>query len=849
MKKIVKIFIFFAFILNTLHIEVYATSQIEAVRQYLRYASAPYGQQKEVAKALKVDPSLLSKFIAINSSVNSPKIIKNFQAFFPETYMQVIGTVPAIPQVSNSFTNTYSTNTSVTKIITNIDLQMPIEVMLPDKGPTAINSQNLSDVERQLLYGSVDKFQRFGPQFLPTLPLNKLYIRALDGRISIKDNGLLIPFEIRLYGEDSAGRFGWITKGDRTYECFALAKDSPEDRVRLGKKFTVGSGYQLSHGVDCIHTPYPGSNFNSNRDPWNLVAANPTLNMHVRTALTQRMGIQAYGEINLYEQSLYIQQQRKADHHTSGDRWIVESGYIPTGFIFKAFQGTTTRIYFFPENIQSSEEHSTASQYELLYEHAKRYCRDPKYETHVVPYFEVQNAAHLFMPIIYDGSQLHQINQVEILKAFFLAINVGPYRSLESNLNLYKKMKIPFSWNGVLGYTREQVDKLCEAAFSDKKIDGNISSRFPHWSGFRLPVSHSNETVEWKDASEQQIPAFSTVLNGEAIRRFNNFTCFNLLDQVAKSPAASYRMKLGVAQVYIDQKYYEKAGIILEFLKNLSVAEGNLGDVLWLAELYIRYFKESSNPLKLNPQVYQTYLRRVVENKKTTAKIEELLKIRKFNSRMNDPLFFIDENFQQFTKISPEESKTLKKKYIPIEKVKKLTRILESVGNLEEFSLHNVIFTTDDLDVILDCYEDDCVYDWVSREKFFWKYNNLFKQVLSTLEMHSPILKKLSLRNLGFGFLSHSDKEVSYKHDTGHVLNALYCVDFPQLEELHITGYIDSSDETAFKILENLKLKFPCLQKLYYSLGAKQIEYEVDPKNFNKFVRILRGSTDNDKLN
>jgi hypothetical protein len=193
-------------------------------------------------------------------------------------------------------------------------------------------------------------------------------------------------------------------------------------------------------------------------------------------------------------------------------------------------------------------------------------------------------------------------------------------------------------------------------------------------------------------------------------------------------------------------------------------------------------------------------------------------------------------------KIGPENSDIIRNKYIPTEKVSKIEELINSVGQIQEFSLKDAIFTTTDCFVITEWFDEEAyTEDWVSTDDYYWQYQKPFEKIMNPVARnHSSSLHCLNLHNLGFGFFCDTTHKVTYSHAMANILKALQTVDLPNLKELHLTGIIKSSDEAALQALENLKVKFPNLEKLFYSIDSNHEAIELNLDKLEKLGRIFR---------
>jgi len=176
----------------------------------------------------------------------------------------------------------------------------------------------------------------------------------------------------------------------------------------------------------------------------------------------------------------------------------------------------------------------------------------------------------------------------------------------------------------------------------------------------------------------------------------------------------------------------------------------------------------------------------------------------------------------------------------------KLKEILSIVPSIEEFSLEDIVLSTRDYWVTVAWTEDDSIEDYVSANEYFWKYATPFFEIMDTLGKYGASLKKLNLRNLAFGLYMEEERRINCWFDAANILRTLSSIHLPELEELHITGILKSSDEDSIQLFENLSRQFPKLQKVYLSCDQQTEEYELTPEILPKVARLFRGTRDDE---
>lgn len=855
-------FIFIIFISLSLSYGVSANPQ-EVIRSYLRQQCETQ-KQKDIARILEVDPSYLSKFISKDSPRNAPKIVENFQQKFPKIYQQLIAAYTTqdiyYSQSVNSRTAQHVSHREegaapvYNMPYYDFSSQVNLVVADPTLGPKSVMSANITC---PYVTAGIQYFSSLDPLFLPYLKINQLYKRLETGQIFVENlGGLPSLFEIRLYGPDLQGRFGWVTREDTPLECFGVALKSEEIRSDLPVKYPVGCGYDGGHLLDCDHTPYPGMLFNSNKDPFNFTGANPTANRQIRRSLTQLMGNNAYREILLKNPaSPNLNQRRKLEFHKQRNSWSTfEDGEkipIPSGSIFIAFHPSRVSVYFLPENNSGN----SPSLYESLYLQAQ--VRNPyaTYRREVLPQFEVKNASQFFRPLVLDLSQPEEAQKVEFYRIFYNAVNLSPFMSLNNSLPLLKKMRLPFHWNGVRGLTQEQIQRLV-SHIHRRNLQNEPNKLLPEeridyspWNNFRLPMltSTPSASMTWVDASNDLIPTFSRLFSTADMKRFRAYVTGTLFAEAAKSPLASNREKLGIVSEFIREGDFETVAELLELTRHGVEKKGTLKESLWLLELYEDYFLRSTNPKQLNVPGYRSYLHSLIQKKSMSSTVEELLAIKQFNVKHHGTLFPLGERLATVKKITPSNSHLIKNGKLFPNKVWKLRNIFQEATRLEEVSLQGVIFSTTDFWATVAETEDNTIEDWVSSEEYFWEYERPLFRVLKALEKHSSSLRVLSLKNVAFGYFSEEENKLTYWLDAANVLRTLSVINLPNLEEIYLTGVLKPTDRSAINCLENLQNYFPKLRKLHLSLDIQKSPVELDPKDFKKVANIFRGTRKGDE--
>lgn len=802
----------------------------EEIRAYLRL-QAQTKTQETIAGLLGVSQSRVSAFIKKGSSADSPKIVHNFQEKYPQIYrlfpsaVQQVSLHPTIlpKSSSQSLVPVPSLQTaSVITLFSSLSSQTPFVVVDPNNGPLGVQSNLLTN---SFVQRGVQAFQSLNPFFLPQLSLQYRYSKRSNGCVVIEELGELgTPFGVRVFGPDFQGRFGWVARGTRPLECFALALKSEESRESLPVKYPVGCGYDGSHMLDCAHTAYPSARFTSNRDANNLFPQNPDNNRCLRKPMTQQMGATSYRELYLYNQTpTALVQKRRLDFHKKGDRLASEDVVIPSGTIFISFSNSEGRVYFLPENTSGN----TASLYNTLYEHAK--TRSPKatYATAVIPQFHVQNAVHFFCPYIYDTSQLLSRREMDFYRTLYMGINIDP-SSFGDILSLVRDMGIYFHWAS--------------------PRDRNSSPLLSMWNYFRLPTQADSGELKWDDTGEGLIPTFSGVFNNRSqdIVRFRRYVSESLIEQVIKSPLSTIKMKLGVVQKYLQEERFEKAIALMQLAYLQIEKEGTIENALSLLRLYGDFFSRTMTSKQFQERTPVKALFAFVEKRKAKASVETLVDIKRFNEDMKGKFSPIEDNLEKVKSFTKANSTLLAKGILLNDEIYECRRILESLPEIEECSLQDIVFTTDNYwTTVMELDEDDSIQDVVTHEEYFWTYARPFYNVMKTLEERGTSLKRLSLRNLSFGLYTREDGKVSCSFDASNILKTLRLMQLPSLEELHITGFIESSDNDAITILENLPRHFPKLQRLYYAVD-KQTEHEIHRDDLPKLTKILRGKKDDE---
>jgi hypothetical protein len=530
------------------------------------------------------------------------------------------------------------------------------------------------------------------PILLFQLPLNLRYKRGVNGELIIEKIGnFSLPFEARFYGPDEEERFGFVVKGRYPQETFAQAIKSTEPRESLPVEYEVKGIISGSHGNDRDHTSFPGSPYTSNRDPLNITATGPAYNEKIRRAFSQSMGFKAYGEIALYDKSPRFFRQRE---HLRKGKWSdYQTVAMASGFIAKGIGVNQNWIYYFPENIL--EHPGTVSLYERLYATEERYAD-------VVRKFEIQNAAHLFQTFIFDDRRSQLENQIDFYQSFYKAVNLHiSFSSLNNSLAFLQKIRTPFAWHGTRGLTPEQVRKMVTAAHVRNLSRYRLEERetilvsYTPWNNFQLPKSTA-QRLEWEDVPDNLIPTPLSphLFTPQDIERFRRYISERLFEEAVKSPLATTRIKMGMAELYIQEGNMEKAAQILNLAYPQLHENGEISESLWLFKIYCDYFAKL--PLSYIHEEQSTIerLRLLVEHQKTRAFIEERLEIKDFNKGWQNqtrPSPFT-EGLEQIRSITPDTSKIIKNKWILPEEVEVVRNMIHSATGLQEFSLKDAIF-------------------------------------------------------------------------------------------------------------------------------------------------------------
>jgi hypothetical protein len=866
MKNITRFIFYTLFCIFITSFSAFADIQ-EEIRNYIRNWHGHIGNKAEIARQLGVSKGCLDPFIKENSTTNSPTIVNNFRDRFPLQYQNFMEAIKSTTPVLSSLTTVVPmlpvkvAPERPRKLLFSFQLPEYISFVVahPLSGPLAVTPLSLTDAHVQ---AGVQAFHELPPLFLPRLSLAATYVIDLNGHLILRTIGpSLTPFEIRVFGPDSHGRFGWITRGKDPLECFAYAIKSDEPRLGLPVEYEEESGADGSHLLDRFHTPYPKSLFNSNKDPVNFVAEEPILNRDMRKSLTQDMGYSAYRQLYIRDKDAPVLSQRQRfEFHKAKNRWSTfEDGEItvaPTSSIFlglrQNFSGPSPsyegRVYYLPENNLTPGR----SLYEHCYHEAKKHDKNAKYKSHVVPQFEVQNAAYLFTPLIFNERQTPTERKIEFYRTFYTGINLFPFASFNETLAFLNDLGLPFSWNGVRGYTKEQIQRLTHqihtAALTGNtpKLDEDLKPRQPHWNNFRLPSRADSGRLEWEDAEDRLIPSFPKILTAHDIVKFKKYVSAFLLEQAIKSPLATPKLRLRLAENCIKENDFEKAGELLQLAFQQIDREGTLNEGLELLRLYAEFLSKTGqgDQLDEHPSVIST--RALIERKRGHAPLEELIKVKNFNQKMAGTLLPLEDKLGGVKKITSDNCQTIKNKNMLPEGVAQLKEILSIVPSIEEFSLEDIVLSTRDYWVTVAWTEDDSIEDHVSPQEYFWTYAAPLPGIIDVLKKHQASLKKLNLRNLAFGLYIEDEKRINCWFDAANILRTLSSIHLPELEELHISGILKSSDEDSIQLFENLPHQFPKLQKVYLSLDTQTEEHELTPDILPKVARVFRGIRDDE---
>lgn len=847
MKKlslIVSLFISFIGIFSNCALSSQSMEEQEAIRQYLRNWAHQINNVSEVQRQIGDTTGCLRHFIKEGSTSSSDKVLKLFEKNCEKAHSEIkkslqtykTSNLLALPQLVPLPPEMYC---------------MPLIIVSPRLGAITPNTPNLPFEDQQLVSAGINRFVGLHPIFLLNLPYNQFYSRENYTQVMISSHPILgSDFNIRLYGPDDGGRFGTIST-TKTYplECFALAIKSEEPRKNLPIEYESGSGADGSHLLDCAQTPFPNQLYNSNKDPLNFLPEGPILNQQVRRSLTQLMGFRAYRVIYIKEKNpLLLKQRRQLEFNKKRNKWSrFEDGEVisvPTSSIFlgaKSIPNNSSswdgiKVYYLPEN----KLNAGPSIYERYYLEAKQ--RNPKatYKTDVIPRFEVNNVAHYFLPMIHDLSVIPQEREVMLLNKLYLALNVHPFfRDTNNSLRLLDKLKLPYSWNFAMGLTSEEVEKLSEAIFSESSPDPSIVSKYPYWNGLCLPTL-TNLTMNWEDAAEKLIPVFPATLSHTDVDRFSSKIGEFLLEQVAKSPDSSCRLQLFTAEIYIEQQKFEEAFNILQFAYYQIEKKGSLSEALWLTQLCVDNINKFPSSLMHSKQQYKATLYSLIDKKKDTATLEERLRFRKFFEVMADQLTPVNAGLETVSTLTPKNSKILRKKYVSVSKIPNLKEIINSIDLMEEFSLQDVIFTTPEYTRTIWLDDDDSVDEDISHEDYYWNYKKPFEELLLLLsQKHLNTIEKLNFTNLGFGLLNEYNNKVIYDYDLPNILKVLQEYSFPNLRVLHLTGSIDRTDIKALNALQNLKIHFPLLEKIFFA-QQKEETIQINPEKLSALASIFR---------
>lgn len=851
---------------------VYCTPAIadiqEGIRSYLRewYVRTP--NKSKIAEQLGVSSTCLSTFIAPNSTKNSPKITSQFQKRYPELYNNLMISFKTRRATVSQVSPVVFPVAPIQRLEDNplfpptLFAHTPLVIAHPEQGPLSITPHSLNDV---YVRTGVQAFHELPPICLSFLPLSHTYVRDLSGFLGIENIGKnLSPFEIRIYGPDDGSRFGWVTKKENdSYECFARAIKSEEPRLALPVRYPVGCGADGSHLVDRLLTPHPNRPFNSNKDPINFVEEEPVLNQNVRKALTQEMGFSAYRQLQIRNKNApTLPKRRKLEFLKRKNRWsrVVdgEIASVPTSSIFLGMRSLSAPIeppyvvYYLPENNLAPG----ASIYKKFYQEAKEHNRSVTYRSDVIPQFEIKNASHLFLPLIFDERKSPLERKIEFYRAFYLGINLFPFVSVSDALSFLHKLHIPFSWNGTRGYTEEQVRKMVSQAHAAaltirrETVFEVLEPQQFHWNNFKLPSSVHTDSLQWEDAEDTLIPTYPQILRDGEVTEFRRYVGTSLLEQAIKSPLATSKMRLKLAEKYIQENELKKAEEILQLAFQQIDREGTISEGLCLLRLYMMSILKSDNLERLDDQQAIISTRELIERKKVHATVEDLIKLKHFNEQAEGAISPFDDCLRYVKKIAEDNCRIIKSGNLLPQKISKLKKLLSVSQLIEEFSLQDTFLSIRDIDcwVTVAWTEDDSIEDYVSEEEYFWEYQKPLFYIMESLEKHAMSLKKLNFRNLAFGFFDEEENRISYRFDVANVIKTLYSVSLPELEELHITGVLANSNEDAITLFENLYNHFPRLQKLYFSLNNQTKEYELTPDVLPKAARIFRGNKEDELI-
>lgn len=722
----------------------------------------------------------------------------------------------------------------------------PFIVADPYQGPLEVTPQLQNNPYVQC---GLRDFQGLDLHFLPNLPIGSFYSLSLEGQLVIQTNLPASPSSaIRLYGPDFERRFGWVYTAPHPQECFSRTLMVPEHEPRRSYpiKFQGESG-DVSHLLDCVYTPFPHAPFNSNQDWHNFVLGGAIYNQRMRKAITQEMGFSGVREMFLFN-NRYVGYKHRLTWSRQRNPWSEpEAMPLHQGSIFicDASQSLTAdsnpvKVYFLPENDVSTE----VSIYKRLYGNGRT-----TYARGIVPQFEVTQVSHFFKSTIYP-SILNMFGYEDTLRAFYMGLNMHPFFSdVRDCIDLLHKADLPFSINFALGFTYDEILTFSHAIFSERTpIYPEKALSVVNWNKLRLPRKDSSGETNWLDADEASIPQFPTTFTKEYIQSFRKHVGGHRLEQVASSPFSTLNMKLMIADIYLREGLELKAFDILKLACDQLSREGNIQEALWVLEL--------SSKIREDISFVTTQPLGFISRTLSTAPLEELLSIQDFNKK-GYFLSPVPNRIHEVREISSRNSKTLAKKiilYSPSSSqsdVEIILKLLAACDHIHTFSLADTIIAARDFWTVVERWQEvdeDAQltegYEMgvVSEEEYFWDYEKPLLHIMNALKRHDKTLQVLNLSNLNFGTQSERNDTYYVSDYIPYVLKTLRGFEFPQLQELWLTGYLMASDLEAIDIFEGLKNSFPNLKKVMYSPSMNREPIELTPELLPSVGRIFRST-------
>jgi len=709
----------------------------------------------------------------------------------------------------------------------------------------------------------IQGFGRLPLLALPHLSTEWIYVKDREGKPVPKriSNFLNETFKIIVFGPGPMGLINYRT--DQTpfgaYQtesfsspqiCFSSAERTKmrgqmgvqypivKGRKELTKKNTPLAGLDRCHWNE-LHYIIPQLH-DSNKDPKGLFPGCAEFNQHIQGPFASsvegcsRGGI---GLIGFYDEAPLTTQQRIRLGYRKLTEWQPVS--VPAGFILKQISSDERgEIFYFPHDIGPASQNLWPT-HVCLY---KRLIRERGGCYAAAEQFKIQNAAHLFRPLILDLELPHLQTQANVYRTFFLGLNLLPEMKSLEGLSLLSALGVPVAVNFTTGYTPEQVSQIAHFIHSDKPIPSELAPRYPYWNNFQLPVS-VNGRMEWT-VDVNLIPLFSRSMEASDRTRFLKYIGLRKIEEAAKAQLDSVKLKLAVIEFYYSERNYKKAKEW--FLLACSQCE-HLNSLPEALLLFKRYFLYRENITDL-PQKQREldYLIALINKTLPGAKLEDLLELEVFNEEMRGRIPYIPTGLEQVKEVNSQNSKILQKRFISSKNVKTLVHLLGVTKSLQKLDLKDTCFVVHDEE----CYrtfpigDDDWDIEGISEEEYFWDEEKPLSQILTALEKnHGDSLKILNLADITFNGYSEG----------AEVLKTFRSRKFMGLEDLYLTGnLIDGADTDALDALKNLQTYFPRLQNIFYGwdidfklklehlLSLRDVVSAPQTRNQRQIYRITR---------